>query len=472
MKIKIFPLLLLSSFFALPTCLHPAFQDTGWGARAGGMGNCFTAIANDSSAPLWNPAGIAQLKTIGTTFLYNKLFAGLEGVNISQMFGSLVYPLESGAIGFTVTDFSLLGYYRENTFAASYAYNLIEPLKLKFPLIVGGSLKYMTHGYTLDSRTQSTNDPVFAKTSAGGFTPDIGILVKPGRLSVGVSMLNVFQPDVGLKSEDKVPSVLKCGAAFKLGNFSWFERITPVAELTYRKPAGSDADVKLAGGIELWLKNIIALRAGGNDREITAGFSYLRSFGESGVQLDYAFSAPLQLSGTSGSHRVEFTLKMPVMQSGRRIDDKTAKIVTEKQTSIGESQDIQRERFAKQGYQYFDRGDYKEAIAAWEKVLKIDPDDSEIRGKIRLATMWLGQESSSTQPAQPEVQGQQKDKLDINTANEIELIDIGFTREQARNIVAYRKKTKFKKIEDVINVPGITMEKYKEVKNSIKAGGK
>ena len=37
-----------------------AFVDDGWGARPVGMGGFFTAIADDSNAALYNPAGIVQ----------------------------------------------------------------------------------------------------------------------------------------------------------------------------------------------------------------------------------------------------------------------------------------------------------------------------------------------------------------------------------------------------------------------------
>ena len=144
-------------------------MDTGWGTRAGGMGNTFTAIANEPAATLWNPAGIAQLEMLETTFMYNKLFAGIDDVNLTQMFASGVYPTETGAFGFTITDFSLWGFYRENTISASYANDFAELLKLNFPVMAGINLKYLTHSYILDDRTKNIDDPVFDKTSAGGF---------------------------------------------------------------------------------------------------------------------------------------------------------------------------------------------------------------------------------------------------------------------------------------------------------------
>jgi len=464
-KTKIFLALLLSSYFTLPTC-YAAFQDTGWGARAGGMGNCFTAIANDPSAPLWNPAGIAQMKLIETSFFYNKLFTGIEDANLAQMFGSLVYPTESGAFGFTVTNFSLANYYKENVVIASYSYNLLEPLRLGFPFMVGLNLKYLSHSYSLDSRTQSTADPVFAKdTSASGFTPDFGILLKPWGIAVGVSVLNIFQPDVGLKTEDKVPMITKAGIAYPLKFSGFLEKVIPTAEISYRKPVNNAADTKISGGMELLMKGGFGLRCGANDREITAGFSYSKTFVENGLQIDYAFLSPLQLTDASGSHRVSVTFRMPVPQK-RRIDEKKAIIVPV--TARETEQNLSKEKLSQKGYQHFDRGEYQDAINSWEKALEIDPNDSEIKSKIKLAKMWLGEDASAPAPVKQYQEDTKKERLNINTANEIELIDAGFTREQARNIVSYRKKTKFKDIAELMGVPGITVEKYKEMKPLLK----
>ena len=96
---------ILLFLFLLPsTVLYAAFQDTGWGTCAGGMGNTFTSIANDSSATLWNPAGIYQIEMLETVYMYNKLFTGIEDVNLYQMFAAVVYPTKIGAFGLTITD--------------------------------------------------------------------------------------------------------------------------------------------------------------------------------------------------------------------------------------------------------------------------------------------------------------------------------------------------------------------------------
>ncbi len=140
-----YTLFLVVLILLLPTAytLHPAFMDTGWGTRAGGMGNAFTAVANDPTATLWNPAGISQIEMLETTFMYHKLFAGIDDVNLTQMLAAGVYPTKTGAFGLTITDFALWGFYRENMISASYSRDFAELLKLNFPIMAG--LISLTH---------------------------------------------------------------------------------------------------------------------------------------------------------------------------------------------------------------------------------------------------------------------------------------------------------------------------------------
>ncbi|HBE79385.1 MAG TPA: hypothetical protein DDW65_16670 [Firmicutes bacterium] len=61
---------LLSLVFVLIiTCATTAWgaAAVGYGTRAAGMGGAFTAVADDGSAPYWNPAGITQIKYVTFT---------------------------------------------------------------------------------------------------------------------------------------------------------------------------------------------------------------------------------------------------------------------------------------------------------------------------------------------------------------------------------------------------------------------
>ncbi|HPT47104.1 MAG TPA: UPF0164 family protein, partial [Candidatus Rifleibacterium sp.] len=50
-----------------------AYLKMGVGARALGMGSAFTAVADDSTASFWNPAGLARLEKSEGSFMHADL---------------------------------------------------------------------------------------------------------------------------------------------------------------------------------------------------------------------------------------------------------------------------------------------------------------------------------------------------------------------------------------------------------------
>ncbi|MCD8213475.1 MAG: helix-hairpin-helix domain-containing protein [Campylobacter sp.] len=57
--------------------------------------------------------------------------------------------------------------------------------------------------------------------------------------------------------------------------------------------------------------------------------------------------------------------------------------------------------------------------------------------------------------------------VDLNTASKKELMDLGFNKNQALNIIKYRKAHKFKNINELTNVKGIKFSQVEKVKDKI-----
>src|SRR6267378_327417 len=64
------------------------------GSRAIGMGEAYTAMADDVSSLYWNPAGIALLNQSQASFMYSQWLKDLTYNN-----ASVAVPLENGGIG-------------------------------------------------------------------------------------------------------------------------------------------------------------------------------------------------------------------------------------------------------------------------------------------------------------------------------------------------------------------------------------
>ncbi len=60
-----------------------------------GMGGAFVALADDTSAILFNPAGLGQIEKAELAAAYDKLYAGLGDDNLGRGLISYVYPSQS-----------------------------------------------------------------------------------------------------------------------------------------------------------------------------------------------------------------------------------------------------------------------------------------------------------------------------------------------------------------------------------------
>lgn len=87
---KLLSLVLACALLALPASFVMA-AGLGYGARAIGMGGAYTAVADDGTAPYWNPAGISQIKILTLTpgvGVYGKY----DQKQFDEMMNSTDYP--------------------------------------------------------------------------------------------------------------------------------------------------------------------------------------------------------------------------------------------------------------------------------------------------------------------------------------------------------------------------------------------
>jgi hypothetical protein len=291
-----------------------AFLDDGWGARPVGMGGAFSAIADDTNAPLFNPAGLTQVQWNEVSAMYARLFSGLtlyagdDQVHLDQSYLAYVSkPTRFGSFGVSWANFNTTHLYREDTVSLSYAQSLGRFIPaLENDLSVGANLKYLRRSISLDANT--ANDPVFSSgDNASGMTVDLGMLYKPeeGMLEGWRFALvgkNLTRPDVGFQAEDRVPLELRAGIAYQSAKLPW---LVPDIDVVRRNGVTG-----IHGGLESWLfHEMLGLRAGANKEEASAGLSYYQRVGKNfGFRLDYGFTVPFYIEDSGGSHRVQGTI--------------------------------------------------------------------------------------------------------------------------------------------------------------------
>lgn len=295
-----------------------AYDDVGVGARVTGMGNAFTAVADDVYAVYYNPAGLATLERpmLGTS--YSKLLGGLsDDSSLQNSFIAYEHPIkggEQGVVGGAWNYFTLDSLYREMTLTGSYG-RAVRP-----DLLLGASVKLLNRSLgSVGAADRPLNnngqvvpgvvDPVLQRSSKSNVDADLGLLyrVRP-RWTVGLAVQHLAEPNVGFSGEDKLGRNVKLGGAYKTP-FS-----TLSSDLGFLKAPDGSTDKTASLAAEKWLPTLLhgtfgvraALAIGSRSfRQLTAGASYKIYK----LQFDYGFALPLGgISKTYGTHRMGLTL--------------------------------------------------------------------------------------------------------------------------------------------------------------------
>ena len=297
-----------------------AFEDMGAGARAPGLGDAFTALADDVYAIHYNPAGLAQLERPQFGAAYSRLYVGLsDGSDLGTSDMMYAHPLargRQGVLGFGWERFALTGVYSEQVLSASYG-RRVWAGDDGSSLMAGLSAKYLSHSFSPPAESGSAcdqgqcglgSDPVLSgHTSKSAIDTDLGLLYRfPRRFQAGLTIHNVNEPSVGFSSTDKVTRAINLGLAYKS---LWMSLMGEIKQHT-GADGSSQRDVVFAAERffptldygQFGVRGSLGFALGGASyRQMTVGGSYRINK----IQFDYAFLIPVGgIAGQSGSHRI------------------------------------------------------------------------------------------------------------------------------------------------------------------------
>jgi hypothetical protein len=190
-----------------------AFLKIGPGARAVGMGEAYTGVADDLDAIYWNPAGLATIKSPEIEGMHMQYFQ-----SILYEYAAFAYPTTSyGTWGMAITNLytdnleartqdtdTPTGTFNANDSAywLSYAYPITSKLSL------GANMKYIH---------QSLSD-----TASTAYAADGGVLYDTGwqDVKVGASVQNVGSDVKFANESDPLPVTGRIGASVPVLNKS------------------------------------------------------------------------------------------------------------------------------------------------------------------------------------------------------------------------------------------------------------
>jgi hypothetical protein len=287
-----FPLLAILLLFSSPTLLSAQAPLETAGTRALGMGGAFVGVADDSSAPYWNPAGLSTLRFfdaslertevgwVDTTqfavalpvlaFSYTRQHFEDPDVSIAELTASRQdRRIETVARTFRVQHFGL---------------TLVQ--SLGDAVVVGSTLRLVRGG---------------AGEARNRFDADIGVLATIGRLRLGLAVRNLTEPefDAGSTRPWEIERHARIGASFggepARGQRPWAAAVD--ADLTRTAVPGGERR-SLAAGAERWSANRrFALRGGG--RVQTVGD--LRPAASGGASVAIRSGVLIETQATGGS---------------------------------------------------------------------------------------------------------------------------------------------------------------------------
>ncbi|HOD67417.1 MAG TPA: PorV/PorQ family protein [candidate division Zixibacteria bacterium] len=259
------------------------FLEIGVSARAMGMAEAFTALANDVSAVYYNPAGLVYLYGPEGQLTYVRMPAdvnygyaaiGLPLESIGGVLGISAYHLNSGEIDeidYYAIPTGRTFWWKDFSLAVSYGRYLTDRFS------VGFTVKYIgefVHDY-----------------SANGWAADVGTVYNTGFRNFKIAMaITNFGPDLNMIRDDfPLPINFRFG-----GTIDALQTDNYVLSVAAEGCHPSDNLEKYNSGAELTIRDMFILRAGGRFNYDVDGLTFgggLRlPFGEeSEIRVDYAY---------------------------------------------------------------------------------------------------------------------------------------------------------------------------------------
>lgn len=261
-------------------------------ARAVGMGGAYTALANDSNALLYNPAGLGAIDRSEATFMHNQYFQGVTqeyiGVAMKQGLGLHLNYLSYGRIPRTTisqpngagSDFGI----SDLAVGGGYGRRIGEDVS------VGAGLKFIRE--SIDN------------FSANTFGFDLGSRYAPQSvpgLAVGLAVQNIGPSVTFQRASENLPLNVRGGAAYQFNAFD--------AHHTFAFDLSKERSENTLFGLgwESVIGKMMALRFGFNSRN-DAGIGIVGGLGwlNKNYSVDYSI-APLGDLGMA--HRISLSYR-------------------------------------------------------------------------------------------------------------------------------------------------------------------
>ena len=276
----------------------------GAGARSIGLGGAFTAIADDATATVWNPAGLGSAADLSLNFSTQQL-----DLDRSHNFIALTKALGSaGSIGIAVTNAGVSGiqqYDANERYSGEFGYSS-NAYSLSYGIGFGN------FGVGLTGRMLTDNFGAEGVENPSGFGGvDIGLMGHALHIDIGEEKVPTFHYGIVAKylgaslGDDTVPMVINLGVAYNLymGNVVTFAADIEQESVNLDESATS---LRLGAEYTILTYKSTALAIRGGVRASRDAQNLFGGFGVNigGLQIDYAIQDGMasEINGVGSTH--------------------------------------------------------------------------------------------------------------------------------------------------------------------------
>jgi hypothetical protein len=254
------------------------FLRLGNGARASGMGEAFTAVADDATSIYWNPAGMAAVEGVELNVTHsewlmdirfeqvsvvNEMFGGAAGISFTGLYyGSMD---RYGDVPTITPDGTFAPY--DLAFSAGYAMDILPNLS------AGLSAKFIYEKIDFES--------------ANGWAIDAGILHRSRikGLTLAASMLNLGPQTKFVLEKFYPPFQLRGGASYRYDSPMIRGAVIVAADAVFP----NDGEAKLHVGTEYTYRSLVSVRAGYKGNYYVQGPTFGLGVRYRSLMFDYAY---------------------------------------------------------------------------------------------------------------------------------------------------------------------------------------
>ncbi|GAB4332688.1 MAG: hypothetical protein Kow0037_10430 [Calditrichia bacterium] len=247
-------------------------------ARAVGMGEAFTAMANDASAVYWNPAGLMGARASNVIFNHNEWIEDIRGE-----FAAIQFVKSKSSFAFHVRSFNLGDIEVRNrpttepleTTGAHYlSLGVSYARQFNRSINWGISMKYLFEKIYVEE--------------ASGFAADFGLTYQSPFpfLKFAATVQNLGKMN-NLKNEStELPMIVRAGLAYQMPFNS--DKLFATMALDFMKAESEDPNLHIGGEVILWKQ--LALRLGILEGYEAKNYAFGVGFLRNSLRVDYALT--------------------------------------------------------------------------------------------------------------------------------------------------------------------------------------